>query len=54
MNLGQTFTKCRLEVVFLRKGMTLQTVCPVPLVGGLDLMWMPGTAFPRVFWQLPP
>lgn len=45
MNLGQTFTNCSLEGVFLREGMFVDCM-PNALVGGLDLMWMPGTALP--------
>lgn len=27
-------------------------MCPVPLLGGLELTWTYATSFARVFWQL--
>ena len=52
MILGETATYCCLEGVSLCGSIPIQPVCPVVLVGELDLTWTQVMSFLRVCWQL--
>lgn len=53
MDFGATVTYYSLQMVFFGGLLPIQTaVCPVPLVGELDLTWMEVTSLLGVCWQL--
>ena len=54
MDLGETAICCGPEGVLTRRCPHTGCVCLMPLVGGLDLLWIQVVSFLRVCWQLPP